>query len=269
MTSPPTPEAAWSAATGVFLLLLLGSGVCLFVPRYRKRFATLVALVPLIFLPAYWGAWVWALLVAGLTTGAAWEMASLGRNWPQPPGHRAGLIGLLPLAIHLHALCFTAVSVLLTLRRPRMLLLILMPGLSFSCLVVLRDQPQGFSKLVFLLMVVQLGEVAALLGGGVWGNRPLAPRVSPGKTREGAFCGLLGSGVAGLLFGGPLAYPGSQLLLVSLVLGLVAQAGDLLASALKRSVGLKDFGRLLPGHGGILDRFDGYLTAAPLSVLLL
>ncbi len=119
---------------------------------------------------------------------------------------------------------------------------------------------------LLLLAAVAAADTGAFLIGRRWGRRPLAPRVSPRKTWAGFWGGLAGAGLAGLAWTAFIAEPQPGLpaiLLLSLLLGLSAALGDLAVSVLKRAAGVKDSGRLLPGHGGALDRIDGYLLAAP------
>ena len=127
----------------------------------------------------------------------------------------------------------------------------------------------GGQTLLFLLLVVVTGEAAAFGGGKTIGGPRLAPVLSPGKTWAGFVSQLLLGGAAGALAGPPLlagAAPGSGVLFgafLGLLLSLAAALGDLFASYWKRSAGRKDSGRLIPGHGGLLDRLDGLLFAAP------
>jgi phosphatidate cytidylyltransferase len=140
-------------------------------------------------------------------------------------------------------------------------------------LVLLRQLPATLggddamgARLVFLLAaLVWATDTGAYLCGVAFGRRPLAPRISPKKTVEGAFGGLLAAGLVGWLctrslvpFMTPLA--GTVL---GVVAGVAAQLGDLVESLIKRDVGIKDTAPLLPGHGGILDRFDSLLFTAP------
>jgi phosphatidate cytidylyltransferase len=138
-------------------------------------------------------------------------------------------------------------------------------GLLMACVVLLASGPQGNSGLLLLFAVVWLGDTAAYFGGKFLGRHKLYERVSPKKTLEGSFFGLLGSvGGAFLidaLFGTPLTP--LTLVLVGVGGGVAEQMGDLCESILKRSAGVKDSGKLLPGHGGMLDRIDGLLFAAP------
>jgi len=129
----------------------------------------------------------------------------------------------------------------------------------------LRDLEAGREWILLLVSVTWLGETAAYLVGSTLGRHKLAPVVSPRKTVEGALAQLVVSALAAL---GARAtfFPALSLesaIAVGLLLGVVGQAGDLLESAIKRSVGTKDTGRLIPGHGGMLDRVDSLLVNTP------
>jgi len=106
---------------------------------------------------------------------------------------------------------------------------------------------------------------AAYFVGKTMGKRKLAPVLSPHKTFEGAVGGLVGSMIVGLLVGLWVGLPGPHALILGTLLGVTGQLGDLVKSSLKRDLGVKDFGELLPGHGGILDRFDSLLVNAPIA----
>ena len=123
----------------------------------------------------------------------------------------------------------------------------------------------GTCWLFLVLASCWAADTAAYAVGKKWGRRKLCPAISPGKTVEGVIAGLIGSLVAvtafGLWFGLPLAH-GAPL---GLLLGVTGQLGDLAESKLKRWAGVKDSGVLLPGHGGVLDRFDSLLVNAPVG----
>ena len=126
-------------------------------------------------------------------------------------------------------------------------------------------RPQGHLWIFFLLAVVFACDTGAFYFGRAFGRHKLHPRLSPGKTWEGAVGGLLCSLFAAMLF---LKFIGLHPLTVSLflmvaALSIAAQVGDLAESVLKRHQGVKDSGHILPGHGGILDRIDGLLFAIP------
>jgi phosphatidate cytidylyltransferase len=145
-------------------------------------------------------------------------------------------------------------------------------GLPIGALVVIRDR-QGAAGLFLLMLTVMISDTAQYYTGRTFGRRPLAATISPKKTMEGA--------VGGFVFG-PLAFawigmqwlpqPAMSLgarLAIGVVLVAAGIAGDLFESMLKRSAGVKDSGTLIPGHGGVLDRIDALLFAAPVYFLAL
>lgn len=136
-------------------------------------------------------------------------------------------------------------------------------------LVSLRDAPIGLWLILYLFAVVWTTDIAAFFAGRAIGGPKLWERVSPKKTWSGALGGLAGAALAGLLVaylaGAPKLLP---VLAVSIVLSIASQGGDLFESALKRRFGVKDSGRLIPGHGGILDRVDGLVAAAVLAMVI-
>lgn len=140
-------------------------------------------------------------------------------------------------------------------------------GLGSSYIVALRLEYRGVELVFALLAAVWFGDSGALLVGRTLGRRKLAPRLSPGKTVAGAVGGIA-FGLVALFAARRVLGLESQIgLLSTLVLGALVSVsgvvGDLVESGLKRGAGLKDSGRLFPGHGGILDRLDSLLFAAP------
>ncbi|HZL67538.1 MAG TPA: phosphatidate cytidylyltransferase [Candidatus Limnocylindrales bacterium] len=164
-------------------------------------------------------------------------------------------------------------------------------GVTLSCMVTLRAMENGALFLLYVMLLVWTGDIAALYVGRAIGKHKLALRVSPGKTWEGAIASVLGAVVAALLlfhFLLPIYKGLIQLHLVSpysvamvprepapiwlvvlfaVCINVAAQLGDLVESAMKRGAGLKDSGSLLPGHGGMLDRIDALLFALPVAIL--
>ena len=124
----------------------------------------------------------------------------------------------------------------------------------------------GQRWLVVLLGVTFATDTGAYAVGRLIGRHPLAPRISPGKTREGAIGGFLAGAGAAVVLPIALGLDAAAVLIaaIAVTLPIAAQAGDLLESALKRRIGVKDSSGLLPGHGGLLDRMDSQLLAAPL-----
>lgn len=129
----------------------------------------------------------------------------------------------------------------------------------------LLDQPQGLSWFVFLLTVVFSGDTMAYIFGVLMGKHKVMPSVSPKKTWQGSFGGILGSLIAGGICWsfGLREYSLISILILSALTGFVAQFGDFFESLLKRIAQVKDSGKIMPGHGGVLDRIDGVLFAAP------
>ena len=141
---------------------------------------------------------------------------------------------------------------------------------------LLWKKEDGPALVVFLMVCVWAGDIAALYIGRAFGKHKLAPRLSPGKTWEGSIASIIGSVLAAALvvwIGDFLTARGNlvlhiseplwQTLVLAGILNIAAQLGDLLESAIKRGAGVKDSGTMLPGHGGILDRIDALLLATP------
>ena len=143
--------------------------------------------------------------------------------------------------------------------------------LPFGLLLVMDRYPRGNLWILFLLTVIFISDTGAFYFGRFFGKRKLYPSVSPNKTWAGAFGGLLAGVISGLLFSYLFRLGGFPLQagLLAGVLSVCGQVGDLVESMLKRNAGVKDSGRILPGHGGLLDRVDGMLFAVPLLYLYL
>ncbi|MDX3910819.1 MAG: phosphatidate cytidylyltransferase [Sphingobium sp.] len=140
-------------------------------------------------------------------------------------------------------------------------------GVPVLALLFLRAQPQGLLLAFWALGLVWATDIGAYFAGRSIGGPKLAPSISPSKT----WAGLGGGVLAALAFGFTLHFAAGLPLRLAAACGILAvaaQGGDLFESALKRRAGVKDSGNLLPGHGGVLDRLDGVVTAAPLAALL-
>ena len=118
---------------------------------------------------------------------------------------------------------------------------------------------------VFVVGATWWSDTGALFTGSIFGKHKLAPNISPSKTWEGSFGGLVVSAIWGLAFGHWIHLDPGHAVVLALLCGVFGQVGDLCESALKRDLGLKDFGVIFPGHGGVLDRVDSLLFAAPLA----
>ena len=146
--------------------------------------------------------------------------------------------------------------------------------LALSCLLRLRMLDYGAGLVLIPLVSAFMSDALALFGGMLFGKTKLAPRVSPKKTREGAVSGLVG-GMAGMILYRIFFFLCTEVqlhlgwcVLLGLVGAALGQLGDLSFSCVKRQCGIKDYGRLLPGHGGVLDRFDSVIFAAPVIWML-
>lgn len=140
-------------------------------------------------------------------------------------------------------------------------------GIGFGALVALRalDPADGYRWLVFLFVNLWVGDTAAYLFGVWLGKRPLAPMISPKKTVAGEVAQVITAGAIALVFIRLDWLPSSAglILIAALLIAAVGQLGDLFESTLKRAAGVKDSSSILPGHGGVLDRFDSAMFAAP------
>jgi phosphatidate cytidylyltransferase len=249
----------------------------------------------LVFLGPWWQ-WLFTLAVATVAALAAWEYMGLAEhNGSKPPriavlvailtlfvsnyawpGQIAAILGALSLALLIYCTFFRPIEKMMADASASIFCLLYI-GFTLIALPSLREESNGSSLVVFLLFAVWAGDIAALYVGRAWGRHKMAPTLSPNKTWEGALGSVVGSllvtgGLLGLahLFAAQwdkvwLSYPEdlNYWLTLAFVVNGAAQVGDLVESALKRSAGVKDSGSLLPGHGGVLDRIDALLIAAP------
>jgi phosphatidate cytidylyltransferase len=266
-----------------------------------KRILTALILIPLVLVLVFlgpWWQWLFTLAVAGVAALAAWEFLGLAeRSGAQPPriavlvavlalfagyfewpGQSTAHLGILSLGLLVYCVFSRPVEQVLADASTSIFCLFYV-GFTLISLPALRENSlgNGSSLVTFLLCAVWAGDTAALYVGKAWGRHKMAPALSPNKTWEGAVGSVAGSLLAtGILLGlahllavqwdsAALSYPEDvwYWLLLAVVVNVAAQVGDLAESALKRSVGVKDSGSLLPGHGGVLDRIDALLLAAP------
>jgi len=255
-----------------------------------KRVWTAIVLVPGVLAAVVWApGWLFALLLVLLALQAVREFYDLAADTGAAPYRLLGMIltagAVLELALPWPvparlgvAGMLAAVLVLLgrALSRPVemrssftsagvTLLGVAYLGLFLGVFGAIRLQAFGSVWLVFLLLVVWIGDTAALYAGRAWGGsiwkQPMAPRVSPKKSWEGGVASLTAAALVGLSVA---IWQGAPVLIaVAVVLNVAAQLGDLVESLFKRGAAVKDSGSLLPGHGGVLDRIDAMLFAAP------
>lgn len=160
-----------------------------------------------------------------------------------------------------------AFFVVIVTRLPQLALGIVYCGLPVLALVVLRREEGGLLLAFWAMALVWACDIGAYAAGRSIGGPKLAPRLSPNKTWAGLIGGTLGATLLGLVLHAAASLP-LALALVSPLLAVLSQAGDLYESWLKRRAGVKDSGNILPGHGGVLDRLDGLVPVAPVAALL-
>jgi phosphatidate cytidylyltransferase len=262
-----------------------------------KRVITALILAPLVLALVFVGPkWAITAACAAVSLFAGWELTGLAEHCGAKPPRIAILVAIAALfagnfqwpdqtlilfgglSLGLLAYCTFACPVQRMMADAASSVFALAyVGLTLLAVPTLREQPNGSTLVVFLLFVVWAGDIAALYVGRAWGRHKLAPSLSPNKTWEGS----IGSVAGSLLVTGLLFWLATQLaqwnipklsfaddvwwywFVLAVVVNVAAQVGDLAESALKRSAGVKDSGNLLPGHGGVLDRIDALLLAAP------
>ncbi len=201
----------------------------------RARVATAAVGIPILVLAVWLGGWFLKALVGLAAAAAAVELYNIGRAWSARSDSRRYVVWTVTpagAALILGALLYV------TLR--------------------LRELDHGREWMLLLVAATFAADTAALLGGKIIGSRPLAPRISPNKTWEGAAAGVAGAMAAAVAAFYLLDIPRApwEPYALGAVLGVTGQAGDLLMSRLKRLGGVDDSGWIIPGHGGILDRLD-------------
>jgi phosphatidate cytidylyltransferase len=228
---------------------------------------------------AVWAGGLWfTLLVCALCGLMVWELTRmLDQAAPYGKAEGAGLTAAIALLVFwlqlagLWLLGALALSVvLLAWRFPRdrgmaaaYLALILFAGLG---LIALRDS-FGWVWVLWLVLLVIGSDVAGYFAGRVLGGPKLWPRVSPKKTWSGTVAGWILAAIIGAAFMSVLN-AGSGLVLASILVAMAGQAGDIAESAIKRHAGVKDSSALIPGHGGVMDRFDAMIAAALMMLVL-
>ncbi len=147
--------------------------------------------------------------------------------------------------------------------------LVLIPA--WAGLVTIRNQEYGSYYLLYLFGIVWMADIAAYFSGRLFGKHKLAPKLSPGKTWQGVIGGMIMVSILALIvvsYTGFAPFNRLGVFMVSLVVFVFSVFGDLFESMLKRERGIKDSGNILPGHGGVLDRLDSLIAAAPIFAML-
>jgi len=250
----------------------------------KKRVATALAGAPLIAAAAWFGNPWYPLLIAMVALLGAYEFFRMARSRATPlaywgifatlllvlsPLYPTGAQVVSPPLVVMAALAVASMSWLVFRVRKEQAIHdwawtvagVVYVGLLLSFLVALRGRENGLGWTFVAIFATFAADTSAFFIGRAIGRRKLAPAISPGKTWEGLVAGLVGALIASLLlaklFGLPIT--AGQALAVGLLIGVAATLGDLTESLIKRNLGVKDSERWLPGHGGILDRFDSII----------
>ena len=141
--------------------------------------------------------------------------------------------------------------------------------ISFFSLIKLLLIPNGLNIFLYLVLLVSVMDIFAYIGGNIFGVKKIAPTISNGKTIEGTLIGLFCSILASVLIKDLIDINLLYALILGFTIGMFSFFGDLFESFFKRKIGIKDSGKFIPGHGGFLDRFDGYILILPLFNLTL
>ena len=246
----------------------------------RTRALSASVLAPVALVAVWLGGPVYAVFVGGAAIIAFGEWAAMTGE-----GRAAWVAGGVVLAVVLALAAFSGTDLALALLlvpiaiglaagalMPRLgwgALGILAVGLPSLALILLRKPGlSGLLAIVFLLLAVWSTDIAAYFGGRRFAGPKLWRRVSPGKTWSGAVTGLAAAILAAILFAAATGVTLAGAIGLAAILSIAAQAGDLAESTVKRAWGAKDSGRIIPGHGGLLDRVDGLYGAAALALVL-
>jgi phosphatidate cytidylyltransferase len=246
------------------------------------RVCSALVLVPLAIGTAYVGGWPFAVFWGAAAIGVLWEWSSMvARNERLSVllagGASLALAVILVATGHvLPALIVVAMGALgaaaLTFADRRMWVAGAIPyagALAIGPIILRSDDEQGFLAMLFLFVIVWTTDVAAYFVGRALGGPKLVPGLSPNKTWAGAIGGLLGSIFAAIVVAKTAALTSVfALAMLAIVLSVLAQVGDLFESILKRRFNAKDSSHLIPGHGGLMDRLDGFVTASVLAVMI-
>jgi phosphatidate cytidylyltransferase len=206
------------------------------------RIGSAALLIPLAIGVTYVGGWLFALfwVVAALITLAEWTTLVSSANSGDRTGERIWLaVGVLYSAV-----------------------------IAAPAIILRSDAQLGFVAIIFLFAIVWATDTAAYLIGRRVGGAKLASSISPSKTWAGALAGLVAAMLAAALVAKATALSPGVLVKLGVLFSVCAQAGDLFESWLKRIFGVKDSGHLIPGHGGLMDRLDGFMAAALVAALI-
>ncbi|MGE3150098.1 MAG: phosphatidate cytidylyltransferase [Pseudorhodoplanes sp.] len=246
------------------------------------RIASAVVLAPLAIAAAYFGGFVFVAFWTAAAIGILWEWMRLVETAQTLPPFLVGtgalcvcafLLGMDYPSVAMIAVALGALGAAAIARFGKPIWIaggVFYAGAILIALVFLRDDPQfGFLAIMLLFAVVWTTDILGYFAGRALGGPKLAPAISPKKTWSGSIVGLAGAVAAALLvargFGSGHAL---YIAAIAFVLSVASQAGDLFESRIKRFFDTKDTGNLVPGHGGLMDRLDGFWAAAVVAALI-
>jgi len=261
-----------------------------------QRILVAVVLLPLGVLAIAAGGWTLTAVIAGMLTYAAWEYNHLFKAGGYQPSASILILGTAGTVLARYAFQFSGSDLLISLlviitmaaqviafekgsKTSALDFTITIGGVLYlgwlgAYLISLRGLPDGMWWMLVVLSAILIGDAAAYFVGSRFGRHKISRRVSPNKSWEGYFGGVIIAGLATMLLASlwhsyaPAITP-EKGLIVGLVISILAPLGDLGESMLKRTFGVKDSSHLLPGHGGMMDRMDSWLWAAPIGYYLI
>ncbi len=257
---------------------------------FKTRVISACVFVPLILLATYFGGWLFTLLIAFVAVVGGYEFGNLlkahGYRFSLPlyvisalcfiafayfaEGYNIIILALIFLLLAVHGFLFVLQR--LTIEEAAVSFFgIYYVAFTMSTMVSMRIHMEGGLFLILLIFIIQwLTDSGAYLVGSNFGRHKLMPKISPKKSVEGAAGGVVVAVIAAVIFNFIFpVLPLGWLIAVTVVASVLGQIGDLVESAFKRWAGVKDSGNLIPGHGGVLDRFDSLLFIAPFLYIFL
>jgi phosphatidate cytidylyltransferase len=243
------------------------------------RIAAALVLAPLAIGAAYAGGWYWIVLATAGAVGLFVEWLAVTYTTRNVPVTVAGVVALVlgapflaignvNAALVVLALGLVAVSFRAT--EPRIWAaagFLYAAAAEVASVLVRLDQAKGLSALILVLLVVWATDIGGYFAGRAIGGPKLWPRVSPKKTWAGAIGGFVASLLVAIGFSASDLGKTLPLVILAAMLSVAAQLGDLFESAIKRRFGVKDSGHIIPGHGGVMDRLDGFVAAIVLAAI--
>jgi phosphatidate cytidylyltransferase len=243
------------------------------------RIAAALVLAPLAIGAAYAGGWYWIALVTLGAIGLFVEWLAVTYTARNVPVSAAGVVALVLSAPFLAIGNVNAALVVLALglvavsfraAEPRIWAaagFLYAAAAQAASILVRLDQAKGLSALILVLLVVWATDIGGYFAGRAIGGPKLWPRVSPKKTWAGAIGGFVASLLVAIGFSASDLGKTLPLVILAAMLSVAAQLGDLFESAIKRRFGVKDSGHIIPGHGGVMDRLDGFVAAIVLAAI--